>query len=208
MLAPTIKERPILFSAPMVRAILDGRKTQTRRICKPQPPEHTESIVTYHHPDDDDGRGSRFWPFYDGALMEPAGWPQPCRYGAPGDRLWVRETWARYEIDQDSHSVAYRATPAAEVPRDIRWRPSIHMPRNASRITLAITDVRVERLQEITEEDARVEGVTRNEWEYDNGEGPETYRDAYACLWDHINGRGSWDENPWVWVIEFRTLSR
>ena len=206
-------ERPILFSGPMVRAILEGRKTQTRRTCKPVQPNS-------------DG----IW---------PAGRVPDCPYGAPGDLLWVRETWAHYQcvdhirradgraFSEVSDGLAgYKADgfegiedfrkhvklmsgsacESVEINGD-RWRPSIHMPRWASRITLKVTDVRVERLQQISEADANAEGVVRHEWEYDNGEGPETDRAAFECLWSHINGADSWAANPWVWVVSFERQS-
>lgn len=173
-----MKERPILMSAPMVRAILAGRKTQTRRIMKMAK------------------RGTGGPPFQiDGKTV--------CSpYGVPGDRLWVRESWrprqastVYYRADSyDYHHDEIRA--GGTVPQ---WRPSIHMPRWASRITLEVVAVRVERLQEITYLESVAEGVI-----YDRGF--EDPRDNYRSLWNVINakrGRG-WDENPWVWVIEFR----
>lgn len=156
-----VKERPILFSGPMVKAILAGKKTQTRRLVKAP-------------------RGS-----------EPshAGVDFGCPYGQLFDRLWVRESWQCNHADQDRSKVNYRAD-----GRDrLLWTPSIHMPRWASRITLEVTDVRVQRLQDISEEDAKAEGA----------EG----REAFASLWDAINGnRASWASNPWTWAIGFRVL--
>ena len=179
-----MKERSIIFSGPMVRAILEGRKTQTRRVVKPQPPE--DAILTV----DDFGRcllGSAhsFWNYV------------KCPYGAPKNRLWVRETFALesptcavYQADQTDKTVVER------------WRPSIHMPRCASRITLEIVSVRVERLQDISEEDALDEGVFLNSTTHWATEA----REAYHRLWESINGPGSWDKNPWVWVIEFKSI--
>ena len=217
-----MKERPILFSGPMVRAILDGRKTQTRRVLKPQPPTATNDVRTFHHPDP----RTHFWAFDGASLLD---WVQPCPYGEVGDRLYVRETWQNsnhplgpYEPDC---SVFYRADylddplgPDLELSRDgIRrqWRPSIHMPRAASRITLAVVSVRVERLQQISESDSIAEGIylfpgegggykaSRGDQEYDASIG------AYRHLWDEINGeRGyGWDVNPWVWVVEFKPIN-
>lgn len=177
-----IKERPILFSAPMVRAILEGRKTQTRRIVKPQ----------------------------------PAGeWAAPgktaCPYGRPGERLWVRETWSRAKLYPASHELFYRADGECNgrqlslsyIEREGRWRPSIHMPRWASRIDLEITAVRVERLQEISVGDCCEEGAPI----YDGDEGQtHAVQTWYRELWEQINGPGSWDLNPWVWVIEFKKI--
>lgn len=189
-------DRPILFSGPMVRAILEGRKTQTRR------------LVTYP-------RGKLFPSHVDrwiNLLMgkhwsHPRGWLRP--YATTGDRLWVRETWGaiRPEGVPTVHPVAgvdrleYRADGH---PDDGRvWRPSIHMPRWASRLTLEVVSVRVERLQEISEPDAVAEGIDAATF------GPvwECARDAFAHLWDSINGeRASWESNPWVWRVEFRRL--
>lgn len=202
-------ERPILFSAPMVRAILEGRKTMTRRVVK----------ITHRTP------GLAL-------CLEPkVGGPRPlvaaelCPYGQPGDRLWVRETWGvgsrpdpwggyegiEYRADQDGleddellpcHKVK---TPDDICLSDYRsgWHPSIHMPRWASRITLEITEVRVERLQEIGEADAMAEGVSG--WVHD--ERCETARDGFRVLWESIHGSDSWSANPWVWVVEFRRVT-
>lgn len=180
------KERPILFSAPMVRAILDGRKTQTRRIVE----------ITHRTP----GLA---------ACLEPAdpSWVRPkfgaelCPYGVPGDHLWVREThyvWSAGYKDGSGRVIAYRST---EPDSPCTWTPSIHMPRWASRITLEITDARVERLQEITRGDCMQEGCPFQNMA--NGPDP---RDWYAQLWGQINGAGSWDANPWVWVVAFKRL--
>ena len=103
-----------------------------------------------------------------------------------------------------SYGPYYRATEFA--PDTLRWYPSIYMPRWASRITLEIISVRVERLQDISEPDAMAEGVCAGDWEYDNGEGTESARESYQRLWESINGPGSWDANPWVWVIEFKAV--
>ena len=227
-----MKERPILFSAPMVRAILDFRKTQTRRVVK-----------------------LRKCPDF-GCQMSPseiAGEREEklrrlCPYGHPGDRLWVRETWQGPLMDAEVMENEYRASPddfhnpkyceyAADggpAPEFItlddelvqRWKPSIHMPRWASRILLEIVSVRVERLQDISEEDAEAEGIEG----INQPTGGDDYQDywrnygasakqadgwpwfagdqiaSYKSLWESINGPGSWDENTWVWVIEFRRI--
>ncbi|MDR8492024.1 morphogenetic protein [Serratia nevei] len=198
-----MKERPVIFNSEMVRAILDGRKTQTRRTianvgsdnCIPlQKPTKTKDGI-YTHVMDAPGHGL-------------------CPFGQVGDRLWVRETWARYNIDQDAHDMAYRATTPDDWPKEGRWRPSIHMPRWASRITLEITAVRVERLNDISEEDAKAEGVKPA------GDMLPDYSDtfltpkgdfatakvAFQRLWQSIYGVDSWNANPWVWVIEFRRV--
>jgi hypothetical protein len=193
--ATATRERPILFSGPMVRAILDGRKTQTRRIIKPQPVCERE--------------GSYFL-------------PKPCPYGRPGDRLWVRETWAPVcTFDPSPETGAlYRADPMYDGMEqfDWPWTPSIHMPRWASRITLEITGVRVERLNEISNSDCISEGLEpvgpEAVCEGDGtkvqvaryGDCTSTARHLFSALWDSINGAGSWAANPWVWVVEFRRV--
>lgn len=196
-----MRERPILFSAPMVRAILDGTKTQTRRVVKPQP-------VTRGRVDEDCvvtiGKQTHSGPtrYMLDRLTEFG-----CPYGQPGDRLWVKETHAIRSTGQ----VVYRADTTDFDPRaaDVvggRWRPSIHMPRRASRITLTITDVRVERLQEISEVDAEAEGVAFMREHTDIDE-TLTAVQLYAALWDSINGEGAWSSNPWVWVVTFTRAS-
>lgn len=191
-----MKERPILFSAPMVRALLAGTKTQTRRIAKP-----------VRHPD----LGNVYAP---GALVlehEPQHViDRCCPYGRPGDRLWVRETHnthgglATYRADGDWIADYHREEP--QQPR-LRWVPAIHMPRTASRITLEITGTRVERLQDISEEDAKAEGAPGYEEGLDapppDGDHEWSYRASFQRLWEQINGPGAWAKNPWVWVVEF-----
>ncbi|MDM2958747.1 hypothetical protein [Citrobacter sp. CK202] len=197
-------ERGMIFNGEMVRAILDGRKTQTRRIIKPQP----EATLS--------GSLSGKWlsrPLNGLLLPKIEDIAIHCPFGAVGDRIWVRETWARYNIDQDSHDMAYRATPPTDWPEEGRWRPSIHMPRWASRILLEITDVRVERLNAISEEDARAEGIIDGgclncgEPEPCGCVNPQPdATDVFAYLWQSIYGQENWDANPWVWVIEFRRI--
>jgi hypothetical protein len=193
-----MKERPILFSGPMVRALLAGTKTQTRRIVKARDLE---------------------WMDVHQGLREPDN-AERCPYGQPGgDRLYVRETWAAphaYDhlpprlIPQDSR-IHYAAT---EDRGGLLWRPSIHMPRWASRITLEVTGVRVERLQDINEADARAEGITDGgclncgEPEPCNCAAPQPdARDAFVHLWMSINGPDSWAANPLVWVVEFKPVA-
>ena len=203
-----MKERPILFSAPMVRAILDGSKTQTRRVVKPQP-----QMVTNHTISTWDGPPAALQ-----YQLERMG--RGCPYGKPGDRLWVREAflgWYKTADKSFSHVAAYRAD-GYELEASERWTPSIHMPRAASRITLEVTGVRVERLQDISEADAIAEGIDRApsmgkpgafQWcDYRLPRDPsEWFNDpvrSYQSLWDLINGPGSWDANPWVWVVELK----
>ena len=162
-----MKERPILFSGPMVRAILNGTKTQTRRVMRPG--ERVEKMILNKSP-----------------------------YGIPGDRLWVRETWTGADDPAHKHAVHYRA----DGERACRWRPSILMPRWASRITLEVTGIRIERLCDITERDALAEGCV--------GDGHVTVdaRAAFKLLWGSLNAKRGygWDANPWVWVIHFKRI--
>ncbi len=186
-------ERPILFSAPMVRAILAGRKTQTRRIVKPAPVGlwggtdlHTHTFVGITN-------GPK------GAAEHPVDHCWNCPYGKPDDLLWVRETWAKY-----GDQVEYRASPICGGDPDGGWRPSIFMPRAHSRITLRVTDVRIERLNDISPEDAAAEG-----WpgpDEDNSIASAYPIAWYARLWDQINGPRSYDTNPWVWVVAFERM--
>lgn len=207
-----MKERPILFSAPMVRAILDGRKTVTRRIVKPmRDPDFECQLASCEIAGEVNGGTCRI----------------RCPYGQPGDQLWVRETWSRAKLFA-SNELFYRADGEHQAGRQLslsyherekRWRSPIHMPRWASRITLEITGVRVERLQEISEEDAIAEGVFKKVGTSPVGDVVETHdggdliyvskglaRNAYHELWESINGPGSWDLNPYVWVIEFKRV--
>jgi hypothetical protein len=202
-----MRERPILFSGPMVRAILEGRKTQTRRVVKPLPPEI-------------DVRGPKWVP---NATDIAAGWRS--RYGQPGDHLWVRETWglARFHDDGEvddwigklpdtkpaAYSVVYAADPhwpAHFDDRGFNWRPGIFTKRWASRITLEVTGVRVERLHDITEADAKAEGVEAAPFCKAGRPAGMEHVEAFEDLWCDINGAESWDTNPWVWVVEFRRL--
>ncbi|WP_425318520.1 hypothetical protein [Pseudomonas nitroreducens] len=203
-----MKERPILFSGPMVRAILEGRKTVTRRVMKHQP--HEDASVTVEN--------------YNVAVVDRHGEQQPgpevfgawwsdgergcvCPYGQPGDRLWVRETYAdagcrltyKADVDDGAHCVVKK------------WTPSIHMPRRASRILLEITDVRVERLQDISEEQAIAEGIhfDKRRW-FPTDEGGPAFvwpQDAFQHLFQSVTGGDESDANPWVWVVEFERVT-
>ena len=211
-----MKERPMIFNAEMVRAILDGRKTQTRRIMKPQPTPCTlqkgghwwpsNVFKTMLHIEEEMQNGKGGW----GGLVGDA-----CPFGDVGDRIWVREAWARYNIDQDSHDMAYRATTPEDWPEEGRWRPSIHMPRWASRITLEITGVGVQRLQSISPNDASREGLIKlpatgryclNQGDQYFGGASHDAREVFSWLWESIYGAESWQSNPWVWVIEFKRI--
>lgn len=201
------KERPILFSGEMVRAILDGRKTQTRRAVKPR----QDWFV-------DERENGQRWPFFQPYVYaEPEPIEVPCPYGNPGDRLWVKETHAivpstAYAVSTDDgvsqiphrrspnsdHWVVYREGWSRCTPG--RWRPSIHMPRWASRVLLEVTAVRVERVQEISHADALAEGIEASP--------VSTPAEAFKDLWNSINGKRGfgWEANPWVWVVEFKRV--
>jgi hypothetical protein len=245
-----MKERPIIFSAPMVRAILEGTKTQTRRVVKPQPPEILPAYAPKvywpardRHMTHGDPDGAAYLQFerpgdYDGAHVMRGGFGFRCPYGQPGDRLWVREAWQAFfddEVQADRprgprHTMGQPARPdrksfvfyKADGPGPVHpdgfqalWKSPLHLPRKYSRITLEVTAVRVERLQDISEADALAEGVTPK-WEPGcsgrlmEALGGFSFRpaaSAYAELWEQINGPGSWDANPWVWVIEFKRVT-
>ena len=198
-----MKERPILFSGEMARAILEGRKTQTRRAVKPQPGDHMRIPMLTQN-------GWQFMTHPDQLRDTISSWR--CPFGIPGDRLWVRETWAEFAGIEPKSEIVYRAdgtfdTPAKEHLRNKSWRPAIFMPRCASRIALEITAIRVELLQDISEDDAIAEGCTHT------GIGRsiaadeiETAREQFQRLWESIYGEESWNANPWVWVIEFKKI--
>jgi hypothetical protein len=215
-----MKERGILFSAPMVRALLAGTKTQTRRIVKPQPSLHhyLQPMWGTSPPPNPVEFGEKWlWREAGPDYPDDASDNRHCPYGVPGDRLWVRETWAaQHDFDSFKPSEInwdarwhYLAT---EERGGLLWRTPIHMPRWASRITLEVTGVRVERVQDISEEDAKAEGVTLGELVdvLANGEPSKAVyfdaRTAYAHLWCAINGADSWKANPWVWAISFRRV--
>ncbi len=197
-----MKERPILFNAAMVNAILNGSKTQTRRIINPQPYqcEFEPSILHFNGLTKKrqviNGKVIPKGEYWSGSSTVES-YAKACPFGYAGDQLWVRETFSAMG-DETRHAVPifYRA----DRPNDNGgWTPSIHMPRWASRIQLEITNVGVEHLQSITYSDAIAEGVN-----YEKGYTDP--RHAYKWLWESINGEGSWAANPWVWVIEFEVL--
>ncbi|EKS6506540.1 hypothetical protein R9C26_002078 [Enterobacter hormaechei] len=206
-----IIERGMIFNSEMVRAILDGRKTQTRRIIK-DCTVGRDPISKFIQ------IGKKFIGCYPEDVPELI--RECCPYGVPGDRIWVRETWAEAGASAPDLKL-YRANYPAHVPthyenvppaEDVRWTPSIHMPRWASRILLEITDVRVEQLKSISEEEARSEGVAQLRegfWKhYQPGwtQHQLSARGSFATLWESIYGFGEWDRNPWVWVIEFKRI--
>ena len=219
-----IKERPILFSALMVRAILDVRKTQTRRVMKFQPPSSDYQLSRLMDTTDRTLRkhiGKLHWVKMDGLnIVDETPDYFLCPYGEIGDRLWIKETYCKhgalisYKADDD-WIAEYRKSSDFNVIDNPKWEPSIYMPRIASRITLEITDIRVEQLQDISEEDALAEGVNiyapyvgvdceGNVIESDIISWMPS--DYYRELWESINGKGSWDLNPWVWVIQFKRI--
>ncbi|MCL0347981.1 morphogenetic protein [Klebsiella pneumoniae] len=212
-----MKERGMIFNYEMVRAILDGRKTQTRRIMKVQPVLNGNFYEVFGAAW---SKGMKSIPAVPGHSLSTR-----CPFGAVGDRIWVRETFCPVDDTQYGGEkwVDYRATPKFEAshpagwdcaPNDaeaLKWRPSIHMPRWASRILLEITDVRVERLNSISQEDAQAEGLELTGWrptysDPDSGGEVMTPYDNFAELWSSIYGDESWQANPWVWVIEFKRV--
>lgn len=227
-----MKERGMIFNSEMVRAILDGRKTQTRRIMKNQPagdyPDTPALIRSV------DGGFQWYGHYGESSIFN-------CPFGAVGDRIWVRETWGvvSHELDEDGRIQPWSpdrpATAIHEMPfgngyysghaiyaadgeftwgdEDGRscWKPSIHMPRAACRTLLEVTGVRVERLNSISQEDAQAEGMELTGWrptysDPDSGGEVWTPYDNFAQLWESIYGEESWKSNPWVWVIEFKRL--
>jgi len=204
-----MRERPILFSGPMVRAILSGQKRQTRRVAK-----------DVRHPD----FGNLYAP---GTLaLEPQHViDRACPNGQPGDHLWVRETWNRFEpwsgfhyaADHEAFGIGPGDDPDHIPEHEVRWRPSIHMPRAACRITLEVTGVRLEPLQQISDADCWAEGIEECDGLLDEaeicrlakamGRSIEDPQPTFAALWESINGLGAWDANPWVWVPEFRQVT-
>ncbi|RAH33216.1 hypothetical protein DOT37_02980 [Pantoea agglomerans] len=216
-----MRERPIIFNADMVRAVLDGRKTQTRRIVNGVPSSHDfHGWVLSSTSTKDEGKAC--WAIGKSPLLN-----KPirvrCPFGEVGDRLWVRETWMpdapRDGTWGDVEFYGCKGSPLSMIPKRYRkpehcihraswegiemvgWTPSIHMPRWASRITLEITGVRVERLQDISEQDAAAEGASTEL----SLIGEKHYL-GYRSLWKSIYGADSWQSNPWVWVIEFKRV--
>ena len=244
-----MRERPILFRGRLVRQILAGRKTQTRRIVKWETADVPQPVALVRVPLQFtflylDAQLGLAWIPYSGAGLQP--WPverigEVCPYGGAGDRLWVKETfsldaltvypcppvWYRADVvskyDDPAHG---EHVSGCKGPKDgrryadcfacaldggrFRWRPSIFMPRALSRITLEVTQVRVERLQSITDEDILAEGCTIEVASEVTGvprSSIPTLRDAWRELWSHVNGPASWDANPWVWAIFFRQVA-
>ncbi|EBI0416035.1 hypothetical protein FV630_13710 [Salmonella enterica] len=217
-----MKERGMIFNAEMVRAILEGRKTQTRRIMKVQPGAPEFGLRRIIESSRANENGMYFWSQYDACGIKARSKPFSCPHGDVGDRIWVRETYQGPLFDyehmeaylEDSSKFekpefcVYRAD-GKPVPEfydaddnlHCRWRPSIHMPRWASRIALEITDVRVERLNSISDSDASKEGCCIADME-----SGDCLSDVFTRLWTSIYGDDSWQANPWVWVIEFKRV--
>lgn len=209
-----MKERPILFSTSMVKAILDGRKTQTRRLFKYA--EHP-AVIGY------EPNGPHGW--WKGTAKSEAVIQQyistfpltiKCPFGGVGDRLWVRETFRLYDLDECPHAdfpcgCPRNGTPLYKASHDCddgeKWKPSIHMPRSACRLILEITNIRVERLQDVSVEDAKAEG-------FDYSTHPSAIKMGYAIgaktnfrfAWEEIYGPNAWNKNPWVWIVEFKVI--
>ncbi|WP_330983651.1 MULTISPECIES: morphogenetic protein [Enterobacterales] len=206
-----MKERGMIFNGEMVRALLSGQKTQTRRIMKNQPAgDHPDTPVSVRCIDD----GFQWHGWHGESTVFP------CPFGKAGDRIWVRETFQGPLFDYDKMDAYLKDSTPFEKPEfcqyaadggprpeyqdmddNIRygWKPAIHMPRWASRLLLEITEVRVERLRSMSQDDARAEGVIA-------ASGPMEAGLAFRELWDSIYGEESWKANPWVWVIEFKRV--
>ncbi|EKE2788488.1 hypothetical protein OUL81_000529 [Salmonella enterica] len=225
-----MKERGMIFNAEMVRAILDGRKTQTRRIMKVQPGTPEFGLRRIIESSKANENGMYFWSQDDACGIKARSKPFLFPYGEVGDRIWVRETFRVHSRATDVATLVYRASvrnswteqthrvPVAVCNKPAipeKWTPSIHMPRWASRITLEITDVRVERLHSISERDALREGLfqlpasgrycLQPGMQY-FGMASHSAKEVYSWLWASIYGEESWAANPWVWVIEFKRV--
>jgi len=235
MKAPRKFDHPMLFSAPMIRALIEGRKTQTRRVLNNVPRRVADTI----HATNIRWQRLRAAPYLDAYCSErksaanPRGmgdtwcwWTRDSRVGSsfkvgyvPGDCLWVREAFARVgDADDDAHACwdmrrPYYFRADSLVPEQGKWRSPIHMPREASRLTLTITGVRVERLNDISESDAEAEGIEPQpyhpgRWTFGDGISYPSAGGAYATLWDHLHGPGAWDANPWVAALTFTVGQR
>ncbi len=222
-----MKERPILFNADMVGAVLDGRKTQTRRIIQ-SPAKNMQAsghkVIEYREP------GDKWYGEHVFSMRNQSGtwcdytkeqFPAKCPFGAVGDRLWVRETFRVHSRATDVATLVYKASEQQSWTQQTHrvpiekcnkpavvdtWTPSIHMPRWASRITLEITGVRVERLNSMTEKDALAEGCLGGHDSIPGYQYSATPHEHFHHVWQSIYGADSWQANPWVWVIEFKRV--
>ncbi|SPF51178.1 conserved hypothetical protein [Candidatus Desulfosporosinus infrequens] len=215
-----IKEKPIIFSSESINAILEGRKTQTRRVVKYQPPENYHIIGRITSSTNSKNEGCVCWESDNGRVSHYCKIPRDV-----GDILWVRETWSQLDMDYrvvtgkldiddfEGCPIVYRAD---DNPEHFNyWRPSIYMPRKAARLFLKVTNIRAERLQIITEEDARSEGCIDFHDKIGDGKFDDvaefdlTARDAFSELWDNLNKKRGygWGLNPWVYVLEFEKIS-
>lgn len=220
-----MKERPAIFNGEMVRAILDGRKTQTRRVMAVQPESNQFGLLRITDSTKRSDIGKYHWAESNATGTHQRSALFSCPFGQVGDRLWVREAYQGPLFNFDQMETYLEDTSKFERPEfceyradggktpeyydaddNLRygWKPSIHMPRWASRITLEITAVRVERLNDISEEDAKAEGVAPSQHIITPPEA--LYRVGFLKLWQSIYGEESWGANPWVWVIEFRRV--
>lgn len=216
-----MKHIPILFSTPMVQALLEGRKTQTRRVVKTADIIFAPDKFTYigntnenqDIPHPAEGSNSKIWYQWRLKNNNSASWIDTCPYGQPGDILWVRESFNYGNIGNGMQPF-YRADNERPHGYSTPWKPSIHMPKSACRLFLKVKSVRVERLQDISEEDAISEGIKPTGY-FDFYENylSEGYTDlvpyeSFKSLWQSINSPASWEANPWVWVVEFERVER
>lgn len=214
-----MKERPILMHARSINGIQEKRKSQTRRIIKNGPhPEgrENENEISWRYSDGHSGMG---WYWWETEYPDDGAWLLKCPYGEVGDRLWVRETWCDHDHNLGGN-LLYRANGEFLedwTQRGLKWKPSIFMPRWASRLTLEITGIRIERVQDISMADCLAEGIVQiphgilrvqvfglPDWPKERYK--ISTREVFAELWDDTNGAGAWERNDWVWVVDFREL--
>lgn len=210
---------PILFSTPMVQAILDGRKTQTRRVIKGFTAEVNGKYINFEY------KTSKLKMSVGNVTFKNLNKPflgivEESPYGVPGDILWVRETWHEVKKSNFNRNIPYlyKASSHETKVENYKWKPSIFMPKQACRLFLKVVSVRVERLQDISEEDAISEGVKMVGNLYNNysagyqhfgvGNLFQYAKKSFASLWESINGEESWNSNPWVWVLEFCVIDK
>lgn len=203
-----MKEHPILFSTPMVKALLNGNKTMTRRATGLD--KVNQSPNNYYYQSLFFGETGRET-FANPATRDTV--EVKCPYGQPGDLLWVRESCQHTKIlnlhpTDENYGFVYKADDQPwQDMEGWKWKPSIHMPKAAARFWLRITDIRIERLHDITEEDAKAEGAEYLLWRGVTKDS-QSYRNGFTSIWLSINGDASWNKNPWVWVVSFEVLSK